>query len=90
MQDNKMYALTEAIKKIVDEMDNLMMSKMKNGEPSQSDMEEDAQEAEPVKIKMMKIEAKPEEEDDYEMESDDGEAIDMTPIRELRNRLRGK
>ena len=90
MQDNKMYALTEAIKKIVDEMDNLMMSKMKNGEPSQSDIEEDAQEAETVKIKMMKIEAKPEEEDDYNMESDDGEAIDMTPIRELRNRLRGK
>ena len=85
-----MYALTEAIKKIVDEMDNLMMSKMNNGESSQSDMEEDDQEAEPVKIKMMKIEAKPEEEDDYNMESDDGEAIDMTPIRELRNRLRGK
>ncbi len=38
----------------------------------------------------MKLEAKPEEEDDYEMESEEGESIDMTPIKELRKRLRGK
>jgi hypothetical protein len=75
----------DAIKKIVDEMENLMMMKMGKQEIPEEEMEE-----EPVKIKMMKIEAKPEEDDEYEMESDDGEAIDMTPIRELRNRLRGK
>jgi len=44
----------------------------------------------PMEVKVMKLEAKPEEEEEYKMESEDGEAIDMTPIKELRKRLRGK
>lgn len=82
MYDEKMKAKHEAIKKIIEEMDNLMMGKMM---PKEEEEEET-----PMEVKVMKLEAKPEEEDDYEMESEDGEAIDMTPIKELRKRLRGK
>jgi hypothetical protein len=81
MYDEKMKAKHEAIKKIIEEMDNLMMGKMM---PKEEEEEET-----PMEVKVMKLEAKPEEED-YEMESEDGEAIDMTPIKELRKRLRGK
>ena len=84
---DKMMMKLEALKKIIDEMDNLAMSKMGSKEIP---MEDDSEES-PVKVKVMKIEAKPEdEEEDYSMESEDGEPIDMTPIKELRNRLRGK
>lgn len=83
MYDEKMKAKHEAIKKIIEEMDNLMMGKM-------MPKEEEEEEETPMEVKVMKLEAKPEEEDDYEMESEDGEAIDMTPIKELRKRLRGK
>lgn len=82
MYDEKMKAKHEAIKKIIEEMDNLMMGKMM---PKEEEEEET-----PMEVKVMKLEAKPEEEEDYEMESEDGEAIDMTPIKELRKRLRGK
>lgn len=82
MYDEKMKAKHEAIKKIIEEMDNLMMGKMMPKEEEEEEV--------PMEVKVMKLEAKPEEEDDYEMESEDGEAIDMTPIKELRKRLRGK
>jgi hypothetical protein len=85
MYDEKMKAKHEAIKKIIEEMDNLMMGKMMPKDEEEEDMKET-----PMEVKVMKLEAKPEEEDDYEMESEDGEAIDMTPIKELRKRLRGK
>jgi len=85
MYDEKMKAKHEAIKKIIEEMDNLMMGKMMPKDEEEDDMKET-----PMEVKVMKLEAKPEEEDDYEMESEDGEAIDMTPIKELRKRLRGK
>jgi hypothetical protein len=81
MYDEKMKAKHEAIKKIIEEMDNLMMGKM---------MPKEEEEEVPMEVKVMKLEAKPEEEDDYEMESEEGESIDMTPIKELRKRLRGK
>jgi hypothetical protein len=54
--------------------------------PKEEEYEEE--EEAPVKIKVMKIEAEPE--DDYSMDSEEGESIDMTPIKELRKRLRGK
>jgi len=85
MHDEKMKAKHEAIKKIIEEMDNLMMGKMMPKDEEEDDMKET-----PMEVKVMKLEAKPEEEEDYEMESEDGEAIDMTPIKELRKRLRGK
>jgi hypothetical protein len=85
MYDEKMKAKHEAIKKIIEEMDNLMMGKMMPKDEEEEDMKET-----PMEVKVMKLEAKPEEEEDYEMESEDGEAIDMTPIKELRKRLRGK
>jgi len=85
MYDEKMKAKHEAIKKIIEEMDNLMMGKMMPKDEEEDDMKET-----PMEVKVMKLEAKPEEEDDYEMESEDGEAIDMTPLKELRKRLRGK
>jgi hypothetical protein len=85
MYDEKMKAKHEAIKKIIEEMDNLMMGKMMPKDEEEDDMKET-----PMEVKVMKLEAKPEEEEDYEMESEDGEAIDMTPIKELRKRLRGK
>lgn len=85
MYDEKMKAKHEAIKKIIEEMDNLMMGKMMPKDEEEDDMKET-----PMEVKVMKLEAKPEEEEEYEMESEDGEAIDMTPIKELRKRLRGK
>ncbi len=89
MYDEKMKAKHEAIRRIIDEMDNMMMGKMMPKEDESSDYEEDMQESEtPVKIKMMKIEAEPE--DDYSMDSEEGEPIDMRPIKELRKKLRGK
>jgi len=85
MYDEKMKAKHEAIKKIIEEMDNLMMGKMMPKDEEEEDMKET-----PMEVKVMKLEAKPEEEEEYEMESEEGEAIDMTPIKELRKRLRGK
>jgi hypothetical protein len=85
MYDEKMKAKHEAIKKIIEEMDNLMMGKMMPKDEEEDDMKET-----PMEVKVMKLEAKPEEEEEYKMESEDGEAIDMTPIKELRKRLRGK
>ena len=85
MYDEKMKAKHEVIKKIIEEMDNLMMGKMMPKDEEEDDMKET-----PMEVKVMKLEAKPEEEEEYKMESEDGEAIDMTPIKELRKRLRGK
>jgi len=87
MYDEKMKAKHEAIRRIMDEMDNMMMGKMMPKESPEDDYEEDMQET-PVKIKVMKIEAEPE--DDYSMDSEEGEPIDMGPIKELRKKLRGK
>jgi hypothetical protein len=83
MYDEKMKAKHEAIRRIMDEMDNMMMGKMM---PKEEEYEEE--EEAPVKIKVMKIEAEPE--DDYSMDSEEGEPIDMEPIKELRKKLRGK
>ena len=83
MYDEKMKAKHEAIRRIMDEMDNMMMGKMM---PKEEEYEEE--EETPVKIKVMKIEAEPE--DDYSMDSEEGEPIDMGPIKELRKKLRGK
>ena len=59
MYDEKMKAKHEAIKKIIEEMDNLMMGKMM---PKEEEEEET-----PMEVKVMKLEAKPEEEQSFLM-----------------------